>query len=364
MLLNPRTIKGHEGIEQVFSCLRALQYDPQNPCGRSIDIFLQARVGKIKPSDYYKWLYKERKGIETYDKELCVIPIDDLPICRGRYLFTRIKKLNDFMKSNKTELDKVLMRIEKYGEICSSDLDDKKSKAALDFLWKMGKVVITRRKNAIKYFNIPKNVYGCNFCWNDDKSINCEQIMRRINCVGLLPSSGTGSGWLGVGIGREISLLIKELIAKNKLAEIKIKDVKNNYVVNYNDLELLKKINTIKFTRKISFLSPLDNLLWDRKMIKDIFDFDYKWEAYTPKKDRKYGHYVLPILYGMEFIGRIEPVLKNNYLEIKGFWAEPNFKYNSNINNAFWKYLESFKEYLNVEKIEWSCKNPFMNIKV
>ena len=37
----------------------------------------------------------------------------------------------------------------------------------------------------------------------------------------------------------------------------------------------------------------------------ELFDFDYKWEIYTPAAQRKYGFYVLPILYGERFIGRI-----------------------------------------------------------
>lgn len=53
-------------------------------------------------------------------------------------------------------------------------------------------------------------------------------------------------------------------------------------------------------------MAPLDNLLWDRNLIRMIFDFDYKWEIYTPVEKRKYGHYVLPILYGDRLIGRIE----------------------------------------------------------
>jgi uncharacterized protein YcaQ len=56
----------------------------------------------------------------------------------------------------------------------------------------------------------------------------------------------------------------------------------------------------------VSFLAPLYNMLWDRKLIKALFGFDYKWEIYTPEGERKYGYYVLPILYGDSFFGRIE----------------------------------------------------------
>ena len=58
--------------------------------------------------------------------------------------------------------------------------------------------------------------------------------------------------------------------------------------------------------KRCEFIAPLDNLLWDRKLIGAVFDFSYKWEIYTPKQQRRYGYYVLPILYGDRFVGRIE----------------------------------------------------------
>ena len=98
-LFYPRKITGLAGIETVFNTLRTVQYDPQNPCGRSVDLFLQARVKDIHPGDYYHWLYEQRKGIETYDKELAVVPIEDLPLCRGVFPNSRRIKLINFLCS-------------------------------------------------------------------------------------------------------------------------------------------------------------------------------------------------------------------------------------------------------------------------
>ena len=54
-------------------------------------------------------------------------------------------------------------------------------------------------------------------------------------------------------------------------------------------------------------LAPLDPLLWDRELLRQLFDFDYVWEVYTPKKSRKHGYYVLPMLLGDRLVGRLEP---------------------------------------------------------
>ena len=56
-----------------------------------------------------------------------------------------------------------------------------------------------------------------------------------------------------------------------------------------------------------AIIAPLDNLMWDREIIKVLFGFNYRWEVYKPDKEREYGYYVLPIIYGERFIARFEP---------------------------------------------------------
>ena len=56
-----------------------------------------------------------------------------------------------------------------------------------------------------------------------------------------------------------------------------------------------------------SFIAPLDPLLWDRNALIPLYAFDYRWEVYTPAAKRRWGYYVLPILFGDRLVGRIEP---------------------------------------------------------
>ena len=106
------------------------------------------------------------------------------------------------------------------------------------------------------------------------------------------------------------------------------------------------------------FLAPLDNLLWDRGMVKEIFDFEYKWEAYTPKNQRRYGHYVLPILHGDKFIGRIEPRQIGNSLEIRCLWIEPHVRWTRELEESFYSCLDKFGKYLNIKIVRWLCEKP------
>ena len=369
LLLPPQSLKGLEGIDKVFNTLRSIQFDPQSPCGTNVDLVLQARVKGIHPKDYYSWLYKNKKGIECFDKELCIVPIEDLSLCKKIFSNRSKKKTDDFIQENLVAIEKLILRIKKDGEISSSQIiDDRKiesfwgnprwGKAVLDILWKTGRLVISKREKGRKYYNLSERIYGKKYIWIEENNINSEKVIRRIRSIGLLPKSGTGQGWLGVGIGKQILPIVTRLLEQKILIEVKIEDVKKTYVMINSDLHLLQKVTVIKPELNIVFLAPLDNLLWDREMIKNIFDFEYKWEVYTPKHQRKFGHYVLPILYGDKFIGRIEPRQVGEKLEIRGFWTEPNFQWHKTIDKVFYNYLEKFKDYLSVQKIEWLCKMP------
>jgi uncharacterized protein YcaQ len=70
-------------------------------------------------------------------------------------------------------------------------------------------------------------------------------------------------------------------------------------------------------------LAPLDPLLWDRRLIAELFDFDYVWEIYKPEAERRWGYYVCPLLRGERLVGRIEARRDGTTLRLTGLWWEP-----------------------------------------
>ena len=72
----------------------------------------------------------------------------------------------------------------------------------------------------------------------------------------------------------------------------------------------------------VAFLAALDPLVWDRDLLRSLYDFDYVWEVYVPAPKRRWGYYVLPILFGDRLVGRIEPRIerRTGELRIAGLW--------------------------------------------
>jgi uncharacterized protein YcaQ len=72
----------------------------------------------------------------------------------------------------------------------------------------------------------------------------------------------------------------------------------------------------------VAFIAPLDPLLWDRRVLRDVWEFEYVWEVYVPEAKRRWGYYVMPILYRDRLVGRIEPRVDRvtRTLRILGIW--------------------------------------------
>lgn len=364
MLLTPFSLKGKTGLESVFRSIRVVQYDPLNPCGRNADLVLQSRISDYHPDGYYEWLYQDKKGIECYDKELCIIPVEDFILTshnRARaQAYPAIKK---YIKSHLRELERVIETIQRSGPISPAEIEDQKriddmnwygkwaGRVSLEILWKTGRIVIVKRVGGKKYYDLATRAYN-GIYFGKAKAVAKEHVLRRVNSVGLLPIAGSGTAWQGMGPARDMKKLIESIIAAGDLVEVEIEGVSQKYVMKVEDKALLHKSD--KPSAEMCFIAPLDTLMWDRVMIKHIFNFEYTWEVYVPAPKRKFGYYVLPILYGDQFVGRIEPVLsKDKVLTIKGFWREENVVWDAAMWKALQKALSRFQEYTRAKKLIW-----------
>ena len=111
---------------------------------------------------------------------------------------------------------------------------------------------------------------------------------------------------------------------------------------------------------EVTFLSPLD-IVSARGRAQKLFDFDYKWEVYVPAPKRRWGYYVLPILYGDDLVARLDPKLDRATmtLEIRGFWYEDDAPVKDvEFANALAHGLTRFAIFLEAERVNLNSIRP------
>ncbi len=331
------------GRQGIIDCVRqsgCIQYDPIDTCGKNHEIVLFSKVKDFKKNEVYELLYKERELIDQFDKCMSICLISDWPY------FEHERKRAKYITPSKEQVDgvaeEILELIRENGPVCSSDIVfDRKvdwywnptslSRAALERLFYKGDLILHHKKNTRKYYDLPERhinekLIGQANPNKNETEILTWSILRRIGSVGMLHDNASyafmGIHNLKTNSRKEI---YKDLAGKGILNEIKVEGIKDSFYFKSEDLSIMQEaVSDNQFNKRIEFIAPLDNIIWDRKIILEIFDFDYKWEIYTPQKERVYGYYVVPILYGEELIGRIE--LRRNKKEKKiimqNIWAD------------------------------------------
>ena len=171
-------------------------------------------------------------------------------------------------------------------------------------------------------------------------------MLRRIGAVGLLWDKNS-TAFLGIDINAEKrKKILESLIAQGKICPVAVQGIKQTFYYRSEDGPLMGSIvdGSADLKPRMSFIAPLDPLMWDKSLILALWDYQYSWEIYTPVDKRKYGYYTLPILLGDRFVGRIEavPDRKGKVLKVEGLWWEPGIHQTKKLYKELEKTLIRF----------------------
>ena len=357
----------HHSINDVFERIKTIQYDPLNVVGSNPELVLQSRIKGFKKIDLFKSLYEDRTLIDGWDKQMSIYQTKYFPHYNRIRKERGIASIEGFKKYLDIDvnpyLDQVYEIIKEKGPIMSSQIkigkssghkwfSGKPSNLAIDFLFHSGAIGIETRKNTQKKYNIIEKLipeYLEVEPFTSEEEFILFYLYRRIEALGLTWNrSSVALSGLHIKSKNTRTKYFKMLTEHNLIEEVNIEGV--------NDVFYIPKIALdypINITDKISFIAPLDNLIWDRLLVKTLFDFDYKWEVYVPKNKRVYGYYVLPLLHGSNLIGRIEFSNQrlDNPVEVIKIWYEPHIKNTKKLDNEINQALKKFAKYLGAKEV-------------
>ena len=111
--------------------------------------------------------------------------------------------------------------------------------------------------------------------------------------------------YIRIGDRHVIAGAIRELLAAAEIVRLVVEEQGGTV---YALPALLEKVSRFRASPPcVHLLSPFDNLAISRSRVKERFGFDFKFECYLPKEKRNHGYFVLPILFGEDIVGRLDP---------------------------------------------------------
>ena len=294
-----------------------IQIDPINVCGRMHDLILRNRICDYREGALHAFIHsRARPGFEHYlpgQGILAAFPTEAWPFLTGHML--RRRKLHNPYHGKLTPREaalagRILAEITMRGPLTSDDIEHhgrarsawgtsgRLVKQVLEKLFDHGRVLIAARKNFRRVYDLPERVLPATVLAQPPRP-------EREVAAWLAPTKlrQRRLAWLKRD---ELALVISQV----QPVAVDGADCPPLYCLR-TDVPLLAEIQSQGPERENShpplLLAPLDPLIYDRRLARAIWNFDYTWEAYTPAARRTRGHYALPILAGIELVGHVDP---------------------------------------------------------
>jgi len=360
LLAPPRGVEGGpEGVMAVIDRLGSVQFDPLGVAGRNHDLVLHARVAGYRPAWTDELLYERRVLFEAYNKSLCILPLAELPWYRIAWDRALERHEGDAFVAHADLARHILERIRTEGPLSSLDFEREpmvdwywgptnRVRAILEALWESGRLGLARRVGNRRYYDLPERLFPARLLEAARPTVDEQmrhKLLSRYRAHGLLGDGGPAEIWLGIwehaaGGGHAGAplrgRLRRDLVESGALLPVAIEGVRGTrYVPAEARPELERAVGEVGAGEPpggaepgVTLLAPLDPLCWDRDLLRSLFGFDYIWEVYVPEARRRWGYYVLPLLFGDRLVGRIEPRVdrRAGTVTILRLWWEEGFE--------------------------------------
>jgi len=340
-----------ESVLRVVDRLGSLQFDPLEIAGRNHDLVLLARIAGYRREWTDHWLYEDRRLYETYNKGLSIVPTAEMPWYRLTWdrNHARLSGEGEAFDVHAPLVEELLTRIRDGGPLLPREVGPREAidwywrptnqvRAILEGLAQAGILGISRREGNLRVYDLVERLFAADLLATrvPEHEQRLHRMLSRYRGGGLIGTSGQQELWVGTyRHAGEKAELRAELVARGALVPVAVDGLKGERYVVASDVSLLDDaereiasgIPPGGHAPGVAFLAPLDPLCWDRDLLRRLFEFDYLWEVYVPAAKRRWGYYVLPILYGDRLVGRIEPRIerRSKSIEIIGLWWEPGF---------------------------------------
>jgi uncharacterized protein len=329
LLAPPRSLPAEpESVLAVVERLGLLQFDPLDvPGARNHELVLHARIKGYRLGWCEQWLYgPERRLIELYNKSLNMVPLAELPHYRITWDRNAPGLDEGILREQAHVVDAILAAIREHGAQSTAAFAEhghavdwwwaptRAARAVMEALFVSGRLGIARRVGNRRYYDlierlVPAELLAARAPLEEARRW---RLLSRYRATGLSTPSAQAEVMYSAGTAPERRALTAALVDNGTLTEVVVEGLKGPRYMLTAELPILQEADVEVAAgqpapAEVAFIGPLDPLVWDRSVLRDLWGFEYLWEVYVPERKRRWGYYVLPILYGDRLVGRIEP---------------------------------------------------------
>jgi uncharacterized protein YcaQ len=341
----PRNLPAEpESVLRVVDRLGSLQFDPlEVPGARNHDLVLHDRIAGYRHDWLDQWLYgDDRRLIELYNKSLNILPISELPHYRLAWEHAEAHYRDRLLRDQADVAAAILERIRTDGPLSTAAFKDHNhavdwwwaptpaARAVMEALFVSGRLGIARREGNRRYYDLVERLVPAAMLERrePEEQARKHRLWSRFRAIGLMDASGRADVIYGTGTVAQRRRWTAELVESGHLLAVEVEGLNGTRYLPAEEASVLEAaLPAASDAPGVSFLAPLDPFVWDRGLLRDLFGFDYVWEVYVPAAKRRWGYYVLPILFGDRLVGRIEPRRDKSSpdLRILNVWFEDGF---------------------------------------
>jgi uncharacterized protein YcaQ len=334
--------RGKEGAARAIERLGYVQIDTIAVVHRAHHHVLWTRCPDYEPETLHELQAVDRRVFEYWAHAIAYLPISDY-----RYFVPQMNRIRDrgttWMRDWRAEhgdvMDAVLERIRVEGALTSKDFepppgtkrgtwwDWKPAKRALELLFWQGDLMIAERRNFQKVYDLTERVLPADVDATPPTDDECGrfQVRRAIRSLGVARDREILE-FVKAADGPVVRKALVDLTEAGEVVAVRVEGSEERAC--YALAERLEEPMEEPIEPRVHVLSPFDGLIIQRARTEWLFGFDYTLECYLPQAKRKYGYFVLPILFGDRLVGRLDPKAdrKAGTLIVRKLWFEPSFE--------------------------------------
>jgi uncharacterized protein YcaQ len=349
LLANPTRRATPAAVYRQIERMGFVQMDTINVVERAHNHILFTRFDAYRPRMLEKLLERDRKLFEHWTHDASVIPTAWFPHWRPRFARYRERlETRGWWKRRmggdpEGVIRHVLERITSEGPLMSRDFEHdssggrdfwwgwKPQKAALEYLWRVGELAVTRRVHFHKVWDltervIPEDRRRAQPAEEEHVDWVCREALARLGVATTVElrqffeavDADAASRWCrrAAQAGEVVEVLVESADGSKARRSWALPDWQRRVA------------RAREAPSRVRLLSPFDPVIRDRKRTQRLFDFDYRVEIFVPAKQRTHGYYVLPLLEGDRLVGRVDPKFHRDRgcLVVRGPWWEPGVK--------------------------------------